>query len=294
MKRLEFTYQTQYAFDAPIHEHHYTLKIYPRENERQHVESLFEAVSYGDGHSYSADGFGNRTLYGNIDEPHDRFYFKVTGTVIVDGSRQEQDDRLLAVFRTPSLMTRVTPKLKETLQRAVDEAKEKSCYGKEFTDMTELEKMLYLSDYCHELLEYRQNVTNIYTSASEALELGEGVCQDYSHILIAFLRMVGIPARYVVGMMLGEGYTHAWVEAYYDGCWHGMDPTNCKLVDEGYIKLSHGRDYNDTLVCKGHFYGKAQQTQEIMVSVVEVAEASDLLTGKEGTGKKGVESEVEQ
>lgn len=272
MKKLEFTYQTQYCFDVPIYEHHYTLKIFPRENERQHVESLFEVVSYEDGHSYSTDSFQNKILYGNIDAPHDRFHFKVSGTVVVDGSKQEQDDRLLAVFRTPSSMTRITPKLKETLNKAKVEAKEKSCYGKEFEDMTELEKMLYLSDYCHELLIYKQNVTNIYTSASEALELGEGVCQDYAHILIAFLRMVGIPARYVVGMMLGEGYTHAWVEAYYEGCWHGMDPTNCKLVDEDYIKLSHGRDYNDTLVCKGHFYGKAQQTQEISVSVVDVTE----------------------
>ena len=77
MKRLEFIYQTQYAFDVPIYEHHYTLKIFPRENERQHVESLFEAVSYGDGHSYSVDSYGNKTLYGNIDSPHDKFFFKV-------------------------------------------------------------------------------------------------------------------------------------------------------------------------------------------------------------------------
>lgn len=270
MKKLEFTYQTHYTFDAPIYDHHYTLKIYPRESERQHVESLFEVVSYGDAHGYSTDGFGNKMLYGNIDAPHDSFHFKVSGVVEVDDTKQDKDNHLLGVFRTPSAMTQVTPKLFQVLNEAANQAKEKSCYGKEFDEMTALEKMLYLSDYCHELLEYKQNVTNIYTSASEALELGEGVCQDYAHILIAFLRMTGIPARYVVGMMLGEGYTHAWVEAYYDGCWHGMDPTNCRLVDETYIKLSHGRDYNDTLVCKGHFYGKVQQMQDIQVSVVDV------------------------
>ena len=70
--------------------------------------------------------------------------------------------------------------------------------------------------------------------------------------------------------MMGEGYTHAWVEAWCDGCWYGVDPTNSKIVDEDYIKLSHGRDYNDTVVCKGHFYGKAQQSQEIKVQVQEI------------------------
>ena len=50
----------------------------------------------------------------------------------------------------------------------------------------------------------------------------------------------------------------------------GVDPTNAKLIDEGYIKLSHGRDYNDTVVCKGHFYGQAKQSQKIRVQVEEL------------------------
>lgn len=271
MKKLGFTYQTKYTFDIPIYEHYYTLKIFPRENDRQYMETLLETMSYGDSHSYSLDAFGNKTVYGYMEKAHEQFQFEISGVAVVDSTMKDKDARLLSLFKVPSAMTRVSCILKETLNKACERAEEKSCYHKKFEDMTEVEQVMYLSDCCHELLAYTPNVTNVYTDATEALTLGKGVCQDYSHILISFLRMLHIPARYVVGFMIGEGYTHAWVEAWCDGCWYGVDPTNSKIVDEDYIKLSHGRDYNDTVVCKGHFYGQAKQTQEIKVQVQEIS-----------------------
>lgn len=270
MKRLGFTYQTKYMFDIPIYDHYYTLKIYPRDDERQQVISLVETMSYGDSHSYSFDAFGNKTVYGNIIKPHEQFEFEISGIINVDGTKKDGERKLLSLFQAPSGMTKPTDVLKRQLQRACEEAQETSCYHKAFENMTEIEKTVYLSDYCHALLTYTPNVTDVNTDASGALRLGKGVCQDYAHILIALLRMVHIPARYVVGFMLGEGYTHAWVEAFCDGCWYGVDPTNSRLIDESYIKLSHGRDYNDTVVCKGHFYGNAVQTQSIRVQVTEL------------------------
>ena len=49
-----------------------------------------------------------------------------------------------------------------------------------------------------------------------ALHLGQGVCQDYAHIMLSVLRPLGIPARYVSGHLLGEGAPHAWVEVLLD------------------------------------------------------------------------------
>lgn len=267
MKKLVFTYRTRYLFDIPIYKHYYTLKIYPRENERQQMLSFTENVSYSDSHSYSLDAFGNKTVYGNIEAPHKEFGFEISGVMLVDSTKPDMDEKLLSVFAAPSSMTRKTPLLTKLLEEVCAEAGDRSCYKKPFQDMEKLEKVMYLSDCCHELLCYTSNVTDVSTDATAAAELGKGVCQDYSHILIAFLRMLHIPARYVVGFMAGEGFTHAWVEAFCDGCWYGVDPTNSRLVDDTYIKLSHGRDYNDTIVCKGHFYGQAKQSQEIRVSV---------------------------
>lgn len=270
MKKLAFNYQTKYEFDVPIYEHYYTLKIYPRECERQYMESLLEIMSYGDSHSYSYDEFGNKMVYGYIEKPHNSFQFEISGIAVVDETQKDRDDNLLSLFRVASSMTKPSDLLRDTLAKARCEAKEKSYCCKSYEEMTQTEWIMYLSDYCHELLEYTPNVTGVSTSAAEALQLGQGVCQDYSHILIALLRIMHIPARYVVGFMLGEGYTHAWVEVWCNGYWMGVDPTNAQIVDENYIKLSHGRDYNDTTVCKGYFYSRTNQTQHIKVRVTEV------------------------
>jgi transglutaminase-like putative cysteine protease len=119
-------------------------------------------------------------------------------------------------------------------------------------------------------MEYRKGVTDIHTTAEEAMKLKMGVCQDYAHIMLSILRMEGIPCRYVVGMMQGEGFSHAWVEAALSGRWLGFDPTNDRTVDETYIKISNGRDYQDCIVNRGVFYGCVTQNQSIKVVVSEV------------------------
>ena len=67
--------------------------------------------------------------------------------------------------------------------------------------------------------------------------------------------------------MQGEGVSHAWVEICANGIWYGMDPTNDKLVDDTYIKISHGRDYKDCIVNRGVFTGTGTQTQSVHVNV---------------------------
>lgn len=88
--------------------------------------------------------------------------------------------------------------------------------------------------YTH--FKYVTGSTQIHATAEEALKLGEGVCQDYAHIMLSLLRIEGIPCRYVVGIMQGEGASHAWTEVLCNGYWYGFDPTNNKLVDDEYIK----------------------------------------------------------
>ena len=121
-------------------------------------------------------------------------------------------------------------------------------------------------------MEYVQGVTDIHTTAEQALSGKKGVCQDYAHIMISLCRMADIPSRYVVGIMQGEGYSHAWAEVCIDGKWYGMDPTNDRIVDDTYVKLSHGRDYQDCIVNRGVFRGLGTQTQSVSVIVTDETE----------------------
>lgn len=139
------------------------------------------------------------------------------------------------------------------------------------TKTTSLEKVLLYSTAIHKVFTYESGVTNVQTIASEALVIGKGVCQDFAHILISLCRKAGIPARYITGFMLGEGFTHAWIEYYADGFWYGFDPThNRAIINEGYIKLAHGRDYQDCSIDKGVFIGLAQQDLEVSLKVEEI------------------------
>jgi len=74
---------------------------------------------------------------------------------------------------------------------------------------------------------------------------------------------------WVFGQPGGEGYSHAWVEVCAEGRWYGMDPTNDREVDDTYIKISHGRDYQDCIVNRGTFHGNGMQTQQIKVVVTD-------------------------
>ncbi len=133
-----------------------------------------------------------------------------------------------------------------------------------------IKNAMIIMEYLYGSISYIKGVTDINTTTEDVLKLKCGVCQDYSHLMIGLCRLSGIPARYVAGLMIGEGETHAWVEIYNDGIWMGLDPTNNKVVDDYYIKLSHGRDYGDCIIDKGSFLGITNQEQKVYVLVEEI------------------------
>src|ERR1019366_7671892 len=102
---------------------------------------------------------------------------------------------------------------------------------------------------------YRADVTGVKTTAAAALALGQGVCQDYAHVMLSLCRLLGIPARYVSGHLVGEGGTHAWVEVLVAApavpglpaaaAVVALDPTHDREVGENYLTIAIGRDYSD-------------------------------------------------
>ena len=114
---------------------------------------------------------------------------------------------------------------------------------------------------------YQTGVTNVRTTAGEAAQNKTGVCQDYAHIFLALCRMMKIPARYVSGLPVGEGASHAWVEIWFDGKWHGYDPTRNCHVDETYLRFCTGRDFHDCPIEAGVFWGNCIQNQKVYTKV---------------------------
>jgi transglutaminase-like putative cysteine protease len=132
-----------------------------------------------------------------------------------------------------------------------------------------LDKAKILCAKVYEHFTYAPGETNVMTTAGEAFVAGKGVCQDYAHVLITLCRMAGMPARYVSGLFVGEGASHAWAEVWMDGLWYGIDPTHNCLTDEKYLKLCVGRDYSDCPLERGVFSGWAEQTQKVFTKVTD-------------------------
>jgi transglutaminase-like putative cysteine protease len=131
--------------------------------------------------------------------------------------------------------------------------------------------------------EYVPKSTRVDSPIDEALSARKGVCQDFAHIMIAMVRRLGLPARYVSGYIarqsaserdgLAASATHAWAEVHFPEVgWVGFDPTNNTEAALRHIRVAVGRDYADVPPTRGVFKGNA--TSQLSVSVdVTPAEA---------------------
>ncbi|MEO7836473.1 MAG: transglutaminase family protein, partial [Acidimicrobiales bacterium] len=131
-----------------------------------------------------------------------------------------------------------------------------------------------------ERLRYERGTTTVSTTASDALEIGSGVCQDFTHVALGLLRAQGIPARYVSGYLHPSskaepgqtlaGQSHAWLEAWI-GEWMPFDPTNGSPVGERHVVVGRARDYSDLAPLNGIFHGGPAKALGVTVELTRLA-----------------------
>jgi transglutaminase-like putative cysteine protease len=163
-------------------------------------------------------------------------------------------------------------------------------------DRSLLEASIELTQRIHEDMRYVSHSTDLQTTAHEAFDRREGVCQDFAHIMLCCFRSLGLPARYVSGYLLtqpppgkprliGADASHAWVSVYLPrisagglsagGRWIDLDPTNnrwgIESPGEDYVTLAFGRDYADVSPIRGVIHGGANHTLKVAVTVMPVS-----------------------
>jgi transglutaminase-like putative cysteine protease len=128
----------------------------------------------------------------------------------------------------------------------------------------------------HTRFEYSPKSTRVDSPIDDALSARRGVCQDFAHVMIALVRRLRIPCRYVSGYLFQQpgtarsvdGATHAWVEAWLPGLeWVGFDPTHNVIAGERHIRVAVGRDYADVPPTRGVFKGSSAMRSELAVGV---------------------------
>lgn len=260
MKKLQFDYCMQISYSVPVDRCHYTIKCIPMDSDRQQLDELQITFSPDNPWTRGEDSFGNHTLFGCVEAPHDQFHVQIRGTVRTGLANREEEkkDSCIGMYRYFRELTEPGEQIL-SYHSSLKLDREATAY----------ERGIVLMHQLYQDFIYEKNVTDVNTTAEEAWRLGKGVCQDYSHILIALCRLEHIPARYVAGMMVGEGASHAWVEVFHKGGWYALDPTNNQIVGDTYIKLGVGRDASDCLINKGLILGGGEQLQTVWVNVTE-------------------------
>ncbi len=148
-----------------------------------------------------------------------------------------------------------------------------------------LEALIELNDRIYTEFRFRSGVTTISTPVSQVMQRREGVCQDFSHVMISALRGLGLPARYTSGYIRtrpppgqprrqGSDQSHAWI-----GCWlgpeHGwieLDPTNGIVVRDEHVLLGWGRDYIDVSPVRGVILGGGNHSLSVSVDLEPISE----------------------
>jgi transglutaminase-like putative cysteine protease len=280
---FDIRHVTQYNYDEPVRESVMELWMQPRAAHGQNLISFnLEVDPPAQVFSY-VDTWGNTVRHFDVPHPHRRL--TITAHSLVETVAPPPLPAALDVaewqglaseavkgdcwdFLRPHGFAASTPALAAFCEKL-------GVAGLRAQDP--LNAVRRLSTLLYGGLDYEAGVTGADSPIDEALEAGRGVCQDFSHIMIAICRAWGVPARYVSGYLAtsrDQGdrsdpqATHAWVEVFLPSLrWIGLDPTNDVLAGERHIPVAIGRDYSDVPPSRGVFKGDAESQLSVGVSV---------------------------
>jgi transglutaminase-like putative cysteine protease len=119
-----------------------------------------------------------------------------------------------------------------------------------------------ISDWVHNTIVFEVGSSNRTTTATDVYLRQRGVCRDFAHLAITFLRALNVPARYCFGYLPDIDIPPApepmdfasWLEAYLGGTWYTFDPRN-NTRRTGRILVGRGRDAVDVAMVTS--YGHA-------------------------------------
>lgn len=272
--RLTVDHVTRYVYDRPVRSVVQSHRLVPSAFAGQRVIAWEVTVPGGTRGAGHRDGAGDLVQGWTVAGPVDAVEVRVQGTV-------ETTD-LTGVLRghretiAPACYLRATPATRADLALVTLAAGVRAGRG---AGDDALALAHALSAAVSDAIAYRPGVTHAHTTAAEALALGEGVCQDHAHALIALARTRGLPGRYVSGYLFADASgtpheaAHAWAELALPGLgWVGFDPANRCCPDDRYIRLGSGRDAEGAAPIRGIARGAGAEDMDVTVAVRQAAQ----------------------
>jgi transglutaminase-like putative cysteine protease len=282
--RLDLRYLTRFSYEGSVRESANELRACPVTDDRQQLVSYRVTTTPASRTLSWVDYWGTRVDAFDIREPHDVLEVVAEATVETFPAARPIGSPRWADLTTPdfrdahveylqpSAHTGGGPGVGELARTRVANVGE---------DL--ISAVLALHRTVGTQLTYAPGATYVGVPVDDILERGEGVCQDFAHLVIALCRSLGIPARYVSGYLFARNdatgelaphdepvtvQTHAWIEVAIPGHgWWPLDPTNGISVGEQHVKIGHGRDYDDVPPLKGVFSGPPGHDLDVSVEM---------------------------
>lgn len=280
--KLSVVHRTTFEYSSPVTESFNELHLEPRTFPFQKTLSCIVRVLPATRLTKFRDLFHNTTHHFEILAPHraldveSRIKVHNLPLVIPEESRIAGKSE----YATAEINERTWPYrneskrvvlLPEIWRKAVDITFEVDAY---------YDKAVRIMNWIHSEFQYAPGSTDVNTAIAHCFAQRSGVCQDFTHIMLALCRAAGIPARYASGYLyngpldhlVGSQASHAWAEVFFPAVgWVGFDPTNNNLADERYVKVAVGRDYDDVAPIRGSYRGTGHSRLSVEVLVEKVS-----------------------
>lgn len=315
-RRYFVRHRTSYSYPEAVTSTHQRGFLTPRPTPSQDVVAhATQIVPTPMLHTEHVDRFGNRSHYFEVHYPHTEFV--VAKEAVIDVAWPQVDVEALDRWSLASAQRAISGNPATSMERAM--------FGLPSRHVAVTDAVAAYADtllapglgFGQALIEltmgirrdcaYLPGTTSVNTTVDEVLALRGGVCQDFTHLGLAVLRGLGIPARYVSGYietvpppgvekLEGSDASHAWISVLApDGSWVDIDPTNGQFADSRYLVTAWGRDFADVSPLRGIVVTEATSSRlNVGVDVIamtdgEVPSISRLLGGSgQGDGPQPV------
>lgn len=287
MTRLLVSHVTDYDYASPVelaaHMAHLRPRVLPWQRVTRfafHVDPAPDRVRWG------TDHFGNAVAWVFLDRAHPSLAVSIQAAVEVERrvhpapaetmaweevarlATTPEAARDVAEFTFGSPMAPVSPPLRAFAASSFPPGQ------------PVLAGLLDLMRRIGQEFRFDPEVTTVSTPVERVLQLQAGVCQDFAHLMIAGLRGLGLPARYVSGYvrtmpppgqarLVGADHSHAWVQCWLGPAhgWIDLDPTNTLIVEDEHVWLGWGRDYADVSPIRGVLLGGGRHSLRVSVDI---------------------------
>jgi transglutaminase-like putative cysteine protease len=262
---LKIEHKTHYAYSEVVDYTIQQLRLTPQNACGQRL-LYWDVRVNGNLHTFE-DAHGNVTQTLVIDSPHQEVSITAFGEVETNIAETTMLETIpLSIYLRQTPLTQPDNAVKAFAATFAKQAKS-------------AELILSMMKQIKEEIAYVKGSTEVKTTAAQAFALGEGVCQDQTHVLLACCREIGIPARYVSGYLFTDDArqmeSHAWADVWLEGLgWQSFDVLNQCKTNGKHVRLAVGLDYREASPVSGMRVGGGDEAMKVSVQVEQIQQQS--------------------